>query len=194
MGDRSKEEGNRGQESSKSTPGNGGGRGRGPLVRSNAASGSHSSNEANTNYEAEAREIPGLRGDQIQTLINLLNKKKSSAYEHMSGKNIQSMWIIDSGATNHMTGNRERFSSLRNIPVVAIGLPDGDHVLATMEGVVKLDSKLILDHVLFMPKLKCELISLTRLMDNTDCQVYLTQNLCVIQDHISKNLIRAHNR
>lgn len=84
----------------------------------------------------------------------MLISQKSGAHEHMSGKIFKNTWIIDSGTTNHMTGNRERFSSPQNIAGVNIGLPDGDQIVASMEGSVKSDTNLTLNNVLFMPKLQ----------------------------------------
>lgn len=98
--------------------------------------------------EEEVHNIPGIKSEQVQILIDLLRSQKSSSHEHMSG--------------------------------IKIGLLNGDQVGASMEGIVKLDNCLTLKHVLFVPKLQCELISISQLMDENNCHVQLTPNLCVI--------------
>lgn len=139
-------------------------------------------NRENTNIEEEVRSIPGLSNEHVQLLVSLFNNQKSEPQERMTGKNFNTMWIIDSGATNHMTGKRERFCSLRKTGGINIGLPDVEDVTADMEGIVNLDTCFKLNHVLYVPKLKCELISISQLMDEGDYHVQLTQILCVIQD------------
>lgn len=77
----------------------------------------------------------------------------------MTGKTFN-MWIIDSGATNHMTGNPEQLSSLQRIPAVNIGLPDGDQVVASARGRANLNPNLALNNVLYVPQFSCDLMSI----------------------------------
>lgn len=48
--------------------------------------------------------------------------------------------------------------------------------------------------MLFIPELKYNLISLGRLIDKINCSVTLFDNLCIIQDCISRMLIRVGKR
>ena len=45
-----------------------------------------------------------------------------------------------------------------------------------------------------MPRLKCNLIFVSQLIDETNCVVYFTKTLCVMQDCTSKMLIGAGER
>ena len=55
--------------------------------------------------EAGKSELAGLSNEQWQSLIEMLNIRKTSENDKMTGKNSHDLWIIDTGASNHMTGN-----------------------------------------------------------------------------------------
>ncbi|KAJ8616906.1 hypothetical protein MRB53_013092 [Persea americana] len=112
----------------------------------------------------------------------------------MTGKNIHNLWIIDTGASNHMTGNLKHLCELRIAQGCSVGLPDGQHVVATKEGTVILDGGLRLENVLYVPKLNCNLIFVSRMIDKSKCVVQFTNKLCVIQDRTSRMLIGAGER
>ena len=101
-------------------------------------------------------------------------------------------WIIDTGATHHVTGNISWLfdTDSFNCPV---GLPNGDIVNASLIGSVRLSDKLTLTGVLFVPNLRCNLLSISQLNDNLNCTVQFTQHICVIQDP-TKELIGTGTR
>jgi hypothetical protein len=163
------------------------GRGRNGNVRANAA---HINGETSTAMNIPNNNaLPGLSNDQWQTLVNLLNNHKVNENDKMTGKDCE--WIIDTGASNHMTGNIKLLQEMREITGCPVGLPDGKQVLATKEGSVILDGGLQIDNVLYVPKLSCNLISIPQLTVETKCVVHFTDTLCVMQDHTSKMLIGA---
>ncbi|KAF7821834.1 retrovirus-related Pol polyprotein from transposon TNT 1-94 [Senna tora] len=71
--------------------------------------------------ELERTPLPRLNDEHWQTLLNLLNKSESAIHEKMTGAS----WIIDTGATNHMTGLIEGLSDIKEISRCPVGLPDG---------------------------------------------------------------------
>ncbi|XP_021721976.1 uncharacterized protein LOC110689497 [Chenopodium quinoa] len=77
---------------------------------------------------------------------------------------------------------------------MCVGLPNGAQALATKEGRVYLAKNIILGHVLFVPKLTCNLISVSKMIDDSRCFVYFTDSLCAIQDNHSGSLIGADER
>lgn len=89
-------------------------------------------------------------------------------------------WIIDTGASNHMTGCLQLCQTLQDIPNYPVGVPDGSNTAATKEGTVMIGNDLVLQNVLYVPGLTCNLISVSQLMDNSNCFVQFTNNLCVI--------------
>lgn len=78
-----------------------------------------------------------------------------------------------------MTGT---FSFLRDVKMIQgcpVGLSDVSTVEATYESHVIFVGNLKLDHVLFVPKLDWNLISVPQLLDSANCIVQFTKRLCV---------------
>ncbi|KAJ1386322.1 Retrotransposon gag domain [Sesbania bispinosa] len=120
------------------------GRGRGGAVRANATLVARR-NASNSLAETEKSGLAGLSNEQWQTLVDMLNNQKANINEKMTGKNIHDSWIIDTEASNHMTGNLKILCNLRTVPGCPVGLPDGQHVVAIKEGTAILDGGLRLE-------------------------------------------------
>ena len=91
--------------------------------------------------------------------------------ERLIGKQNILPWIIDTGASHHMTDTYECLNDLRDIMPCLIGLPNEVETKALKEGTVTLGEKLKLRHVLFMPRLKCNLIYVSQLLDDSNLVV-----------------------
>lgn len=88
-------------------------------------------------------------------------------------------WIGDSGATDHMTGTRRLFTTF--VPLASpsrVLLADGSYSTVTGTGDVHISEHLTLHRVLFVPSLKLNLLSISRLCD----EVHFTASLCSVQD------------
>ena len=131
------------------------GRGRG--VRANAAQVAVQ-RAPETATEVDKGGLMGLSTKQWQTLVEILNNQKANANERMTGKET---WIIDTGASNHMTGNLKLLQELKNVQGCPVGLPDGQKVVATKEGTTTLEGGLKINNVLYVPKLNYSLIFVT---------------------------------
>jgi len=84
---------------------------------------------------------------------------KGHSTEKMTSKQV--LWIIDTGASNHMTGNLSDLHNLRAISPCPVGLPYGSNIVATKEGSIIFGSDFVLENVLYMSRLSCNLISVT---------------------------------
>ncbi|KAI5402106.1 hypothetical protein KIW84_066538 [Lathyrus oleraceus] len=91
----------------------------------------------------------GLTSDQLQTLASLLNNVKLGSIEKLNGKCSFLPWIIDTGASHHMTGKWDCLTNIHNIFEFSIGLPNGEETVATKEGNVVLNERLQLKNVLY---------------------------------------------
>ena len=100
--------------------------------------------------------LASLTQDQIQALINLVNLEPKSD-DRMAGIE----WILDTGASHHITGTLSVLVNVRRIAACPVGLPNGCSAHATMEGDVYLSDTLVLHHVLFVPDFQCHLISVS---------------------------------
>ena len=93
-----------------------------------------------------------------------------------------------------MTGTLQHLCDVRKVPGCLIGLPNGHTATSTKEGTIRLVGGLRLENVLYVPQLNCNLISISQLSDESNCNVQFTANLCVIHDHTSKMLNGAGER
>ncbi|PNX93517.1 retrovirus-related Pol polyprotein from transposon TNT 1-94 [Trifolium pratense] len=150
-------------------------------------------------HVAQAKEITaevsaadfGLTSDQLQTLSSLLNNVKLGSIEKLNGKCSFLPWIIDTGASHHMTGQLECLTNIRNIFECSIGLPNGEETVATKEGNVVLNERLQLKNVLYVPSLQCNLISVSQLLKNSNYVVQFTDKFCLVQDPTLRTPIGA---
>lgn len=84
---------------------------------------------------------------------------------------------------------------LSNIDIeCSLTLPDGNRVIATKEGTTLQDGGLILRNVLYIPHLRCYLISILRLIDYLRCAIQFTDNFYTTRDKSLGNLIGANER
>ncbi|XP_010484894.1 PREDICTED: uncharacterized protein LOC104763183 [Camelina sativa] len=124
--------------------------------------------------------ISGLTNDQWKLLVHMLEERKAPPTERLSGKVFIESWIIDTGASNHMTGTLEFLFDICDMAPVLIKLPDGRFTTATKHGRVSFGTELNLQYVYFVDGLQCHLISVSQLTRD---------RLCVVQDRITKMLI-----
>ena len=90
-------------------------------------------------------------------------------------------WIVDSGATDLMTGNRGLFKTLRLYPEnLRVKVANG--VVTKVAGIssVLLTEHLEVHNVLFVPALTCNLISVSKLIKGNRCRVI--EIGCTFQD------------
>ncbi|XP_021758519.1 uncharacterized protein LOC110723471 [Chenopodium quinoa] len=108
--------------------------------------------------------------------------------EHrLNGKFDVTSWIIDIRATHHVTGDESWLFDTKSFEC-PVGLPNGDTVLASLVGSVRLSDKLTLTGVLFVPNLSCNLLSVSQITDELNCIVQFNPYMCAIQDQ-TKELI-----
>ncbi|KAL2904470.1 Retrovirus-related Pol polyprotein from transposon RE1 [Bienertia sinuspersici] len=74
-----------------------------------------------------------LSPDQVHAILNVINSEKSSS-DCMIGKSPFIDWIIDSGASHHVTGDYGCLFDVTHIDAWTVGLPDGRCVPATKSG------------------------------------------------------------
>ena len=111
----------------------------------------------------------GQKDDKKQSLGGKRNKTAltASSYVHamLSRKNSR-VWIIDSGASSHMTNNRDWIEDYIS-DETQVSIADGSFVTSEGHGNVSLEavvdgktSEVILEDVLYVPSFKCSLMSI----------------------------------
>ncbi|GAA0150606.1 hypothetical protein LIER_09513 [Lithospermum erythrorhizon] len=129
----------------------------------------------------------GDRG-RWQKLLSLLGNSDTSFASRLTGKFPKS-WLIDTGASSHVTGDISMLSHISDVSGCPICLSDGQPISATKQSCVHLSPTFIIYDVLYVPQFTCNLIYVTQLFDSLNCVVQFTKDTCVIQDLTMRNLI-----
>ena len=95
-------------------------------------------------------------------------------------------WILDSGATDHVSYSLQFFTSYHAIAPIIVNLPNGHQVTAPHTVTVHFTSTFYLIDVLYVPSFTFNLISLSKLVSNAPCQIIFTADSCLIQDAKTK--------
>uniref|UniRef100_A0A2N9IER4 Reverse transcriptase Ty1/copia-type domain-containing protein n=1 Tax=Fagus sylvatica TaxID=28930 RepID=A0A2N9IER4_FAGSY len=115
-----------------------------------------------------------------------------TAFHVRSGEPI---WVLDSGANDHMTGESSIFSSPL-IPVTqSVSLADGSTSHISHKGDVFLSSDITLSSVLHIPNFAFNLLSVSHLAKSLNCAVIFLPFHCLLQDLSSRKIFgRGYER
>jgi transposase InsO family protein len=94
-------------------------------------------------------------------------------------------WILDSGASKHVTGAANEFVSYTPYPSTykeTIQTTDGTRQPIKGVGTVKWSPSIMLSSVLHVSSFPVNLLSLSALVDQMDCQVSFDRDYCLIQE------------
>ena len=114
------------------------------------------------------------------------NKNNSTNSALHAAKSPSSSWMVDSGASNHMTGDRSLFTSYspcNSFQTVRIANGTCTKVVGT--GIICLSNK----SVLCVPDLDCNLILVSSLNRDLNCETKFLAKSCVFQDFSSGKTI-----
>ncbi|CAH9102110.1 unnamed protein product [Cuscuta epithymum] len=147
---------------------------------------------ANPLISAESLRALAFTDDQWKAFVQLVNQCKAPPHDKLAGKNLNTTaWLLDSGASLHMTGQESILTNIHKIPPMPIFLPNGEVTHATSKGDVQLSRAIKMTNVLLVPGLTCNLISLAQLIDEQKCGIFFANDICVIQDLLSRTPIGA---
>ncbi|KAJ8626505.1 hypothetical protein MRB53_019812 [Persea americana] len=125
-----------------------------------------------------------LSYEQWTAVMNMFNSMQSVTDK--SGMN--SSWILDTGASSHMTGDSALLRDITDVKFVSITLTDGRVSFATKEGRLYMGD-FCLSHVLLVPYLSCNLLSFAQLARDIRLLVLLTDKLVVLQEIHTRTVI-----
>ena len=93
---------------------------------------------------------------------------------------ITGSWIIDTGASDHMTYDLSLFSRTTSLSTpIKVTLPDGTLKPVTLVGDIQLSPTLTLQTVLFVPDFKYNLFSVAKFLDDSSCCTTFYPTHCV---------------
>ena len=98
-------------------------------------------------------------------------------------------WVIDSGATDHMTSNSSIIGSLTSPPVKSVQVANGNSMPITGAGNVSLSPTFSMSSVLIAPKLSNNLLSISKITKDLNCSVIFHSSHCIFQDNLTKMTI-----
>ncbi|KAM1512917.1 hypothetical protein ACFX1Z_024415 [Malus domestica] len=105
-------------------------------------------------------------------------------------------WIIDSGATDHVTASSPLLNPSYLPHTATIQTPDGSQTSIESISSLQVTPNLKLDHVLKVPKFKVNLLSVSKLTRALNCVVIFFPEFCVVQDVSTRRMIglgKRHN-
>ena len=159
----------------------------------------------------QLQEFSGFNREEIERLRSLISNLEkpsgtcslvysgeSSSFIglNVSDTTFAKSWVMDSGATDHVTHSPSIFFTYFPCPS-SRKIATANDSLITVAGIgdVKLNPSLVLKNVLHVPTLSTNLISIKKLTQDSNCNVIFNQVLCVFQDKVSGRTIgRARER
>lgn len=172
------------------TPGN---RSNNSKMAANAhvSSNANSSGTAFTPQQLEqlAKMMPQLMMTKGSHTDEEIDSHFSGMISYNSAVKASNTWIIDSAASDHMTSCLDNLLTPKPIAnSIAINLPTGDSVVISHTGNVLLETGFILNNVLCVPNFRHNLLSVQRLVKETNCEAHFYPAHCVILDATTKEL------
>ncbi|VFQ64259.1 unnamed protein product [Cuscuta campestris] len=159
--------------------------------------------------------IQNVAQEMMKMMTDKVNSKSSegvplNAYAHLAGNNwpiassvmkLESSkacymnvddtveWIIDTGASDHMTPFEHIFDEMHTlVKPIMVTLPDGSHKAVSKAGHVTFPQNLVLTDVLYVPEFKFNLISVSKLIDTHKLNAQFLPNECVFQDLLTEQV------
>lgn len=124
--------------------------------------------------KAESYQMINMAGMDITPILSVSNSR-------MQGK-IEERWIVDSGATCHMTHSADKLCSASSCVNRKVHLPNGETVQVSHIGCCDAFDKRTLENVLVVPDFKHNLLSVSKLTKQLHCSVNFFPEYFVLQD------------
>lgn len=162
-----------------------------------------STNNAAAPASTNKVEIPHLTTEQYQQLISILNLNSTAPAANLTGNSVyysnstSSSWIIDTGASDHITSSIDSLSHVTPISAhKPVRLPNGSFSQISHIRNINLSEKIRLSKVLCVPDFSFNLLSVSKITKSLNCAVIFFPDFCVFQDLVSKQMIglgKEHN-
>ncbi|CAL9016292.1 unnamed protein product, partial [Prunus brigantina] len=147
--------------------------------------------------------IPGLSTEQYNQLTtamaNMAHLPKGNIdacanaaglYNYPSVHSIFSdCWILDSGATDHITSDSSLFVHSHPSTIPSVHLPTGSSIPIDSTGTILFNKDIILKDVLHVPSFRLNLLSASKITQSLHCCVILFPDFCALQDLATGKMI-----
>ena len=126
---------------------------------------------------------------QSQPTTNVAHLSTVGKISVLSATSKNSTWIIDTGASDHMTRDSGQLQSVLLSPQSVIFTANDSTAPITGEGSVILSNTLTLDTVLVVPTLDYNLLSVSQITSTLACTVTFWPSFCVFQDILTQKIL-----
>lgn len=143
---------------------------------------------------------------ECQEILGMLNKNKTStinqvgnvpnvvelsgkAFSFGSHQSKENVWILDSGASDHIVYNPSLLTSLTPVDNRYVKLPYGTLALVTHIGKIIFSPNFVLHDVICVPHFYLNLISISKLASDSFYVTIFLKQFCVIHDLQSEKMI-----
>ncbi|KAB2617029.1 hypothetical protein D8674_012898 [Pyrus ussuriensis x Pyrus communis] len=129
--------------------------------------------------------------DQMLSLTKQISNEDTSNMSTALLASIKrdSGWIIDSGATDHMTYDKSLFHHMTFPPKENVITANGEVAPVTGAGLINLTPSLSLHNTLLVPSLSNNLLSVGQVTEQLDCVVLMFPTFCLLQDIQTRAII-----
>jgi len=103
---------------------------------------------------------------------------------------VSSLWILDSGATDHICPYKSSFSFLNKIKPIHVRLSNNSSVTVSFTGDIQLGD-FLLKNVMNVPHFSIHLVSISKLFSTIDCLVIFCKSICLIVQTFNFKMIRV---
>ena len=139
-------------------------------------------------YEQTSNILQPNPPGRVMSTYSLAQRGHSHSVLNVSRQNLP--WIIDFRASDHMTTNLDLFCSYTPcVGNIQIKIVNGSLKTVARKGTIKLSEELILEFVLYVAKLSCNLIFVSKLAQDLHSRTKFFPSHCEFQDLYSKRTI-----
>ncbi|KAK0605442.1 hypothetical protein LWI29_026876 [Acer saccharum] len=153
-------------------------------------------NVAEGSSKIDGSQVVGISEDQLKQLLSLVGKNDDSISQANAvtkpdlSKIASRNWIIDSGATDHISSSSKLFlRKNKSCSLPPVLLPSGDKANIIVKGSLPLNYVYYLHNVLCVPTFKVDLISVSRLTRGLNCSITFFPYWCILQDLATRRMI-----
>ena len=101
----------------------------------------------------------------------------------------KTLWIIDSGASDHMTGNKALLTKIVPLHLCNIKLPTGKTAQISHKGNVYVNDQIALKNVLYVPDFQRNLLSVRKLSMDLGCNVVFSSDCCHLLENDTSHVM-----
>lgn len=111
---------------------------------------------------------------------NLNNHVVSSIHKLSNTLTLPSIWVLDSGASDHVCPHLHSFINLFKIKPISVCFPNSSNLLAYYCGTIQFSYQVTIHNVLFLPQFYLNLMSNSQLIKQLNCQLTFSPDSCYI--------------